>query len=273
MQNVFNTMAVTPLKLTFSASAGGNFYGSSGARYYFPPFSLERDSIQIIGDVDVTIAEYLKVSDMIFSSVLPYSNGSPLVTAGAYYINITQNGNTVVLAKPAMYQVSLPIASGISTAGMGLYFGRPDDTVSSNLVNWQPVTDTTYGSVSAVTDSVIISSDSIHYNAASRNLLSPSYQAFTLHVTAPITTFSDTLVAYAVFDSLNSIWQMSASHNHLISETMVPNSPVHFVVFTVINGDFYAGILAATPVAGNTYTVNLSKTSPAALKSRIDGLP
>jgi hypothetical protein len=273
MQNIFNSMAVTPTHVTLNASAGGTFLGASGARYSFPSFSLERDSVQITGDVDVTVAEYLKVSDMIFSSVLPYSNGAPLVTAGGYYINITQNGQTVVLARPAKYQVFLPVSSSTSLAGMSLYFGRPDDTIASNSVNWQPMTDTSHGWVTAGTDTVAITSDSIHYNAASRNLLSPSYQAFALKVTAPITTFSDTLVAYAVFDSLNTVWQMSASHNHTITETMVPNSPVHFVVFTVINGDFYAGITAATPVTGNTYTVNLTKTSPVALRVKIDALP
>jgi hypothetical protein len=273
LQNIFNSMAVTPTRVTLNASAGGTFYGASGARYSFPSFSLERDSVQITGNVDVSVAEYLKVSDMIFSSVLPYSNGSPLVTAGAYYINITQNGQTVILARPAKYQVYLPVASAMSLAGLSLYFGRPDDTIASNSVNWQPITDTAHGWVTAGTDTVVITSDSIHFNAASRNLLSPAYQSFALKVTAPITTFSDTLVAYAVFDSLNSVWQMSASHDHTITETMVPNSPVHFVVFTVINGDFYAGITAATPVSGNTYTVNLTKTSPVALRQKIDGLP
>ncbi len=273
MQNIFNAMAVTPLHTTFNASSGGTFYGSSGARYYFPPFSLERDSVQIVGNVDVTVAEYLKVSDMIFSGVLPYSNGAPLVTAGAFYLNITQNGNTVVLARPAHYQAFLPVKASVATEGMGLYLGRPDDTVSSNLVNWQPINDTNRGSIAALTDTVVITTDSVHYNAASRNLLSPAYQAFALQITAPLTTFSDTIVAYAVFDTLNTVWQLSASHEHLITETMVPNYPVHFVVFTVINGDFYAGITAATPVSGNTYTVNLTKTSPVALKARIDALP
>ena len=273
MQNVFNTMAVTPLRTTFNASSGGTFYGNSGTRYYFPPFSLERDSVQITGDVDVTVAEYIKVSDMIFSGILPYSNGAPLVTAGAFYLNITQNGNTVVLARPARYQAFMPVPSTMSLTGMSLYFGRPDDTVASNSVNWQPVTDTSHGGVTTVTDTVIITTDSVHFNAASRNLLTPTYQSFALQITAPITTFSDTLVAYAVFDSLNTVWQMSASHNHTITETMVPNVPVHFVVFTVIDGDFYAGITPATPVSGNTYTVYLTKTSPAALRQKIDGLP
>ena len=142
----------------------------------------------------------------------------------------------------------------------------------SNLINWQPANDTSEGGVSLSGDSVVISSDSIHFNAASRSLGSPAYQSFSVQIKAPITTFSDTIVAYAIYDTIPVIWQMAASHNHIITETMVANYPLHFLVFTVIDGDFYAGFLAATPVSGNNYIVNLSKTSPAALRSQIDAL-
>ena len=272
MQSVFASMSISPIAVTFDASVGGSFYGASGARYYFPPFSLVRDSIQIEGPVQAQIAEYLKKSDMIFSSVLPYSNDAPLATGGAYYINITQNGQQVVLAKPLQYQVSLPMASSLGPEPLSLYFGRSDDTLISNLINWQPANDTSEGGVSLSGDSVVISSDSIHFNAASRSLGSPAYQSFSVQIKAPITTFSDTIVAYAIYDTIPVIWQMAASHNHIITETMVANYPLHFLVFTVIDGDFYAGFLAATPVSGNNYIVNLSKTSPAALRSQIDAL-
>jgi len=64
--------------------------------------------------------------------------------------------------------------------------------------------------------------------------------------------------------------------NHIqdstITETQALDLPVHFVVFTVVNGYFYGGITAAIPNAGSTYTVNLLQTDPVKFKGQLDSL-
>jgi len=60
--------------------------------------------------------------------------------------------------------------------------------------------------------------------------------------------------------------------NNVVTENHVPNIPVHFVVMAVVNGDFYAGILSATPATGANYTVAVSKTDPVAFKNTLNAL-
>jgi hypothetical protein len=270
MQSVFNNMAVTPTTVTMTANSGGTFWGGSGARYVFPPFSISDDSVPVNGNVTIQVSEFLKKSDMIFSSVLPFSNGYPLLPGGAYYINITQNGLPLSIAPGSQYQVFLPLAAA-PPSNLQFFLGRPDDTSAYNQVNWQPA-DTSLGMVQAVGDTLMISSDSTHFNGAFAYLDSPAYQTFTVTVTSPINTFSDSIAAYAVMDGTGGIVAMTQVSNHVVSVSNVPNVPVHFVVFTVIDGNFYADILAATPVAGHNYTVYLTKSSPAQLRIKVDAL-
>jgi len=270
MQSIFVNTAVTPTIYTMDAGLGGAILSASGTRYNFPPNALQKDSQRVYGDVQVEMAEYLTKSDMIFSGILPYSNGQPFLSAGAFYLNISQNGLPVYISKSTKYLVTIPQKT-LPPMGLQLYLGRPDDTLQSNSVNWQLNTDTSIGSV-IWGDSLVVASDSVHFCNAGLPLDSLNYQSFSVKISAPITTFSDTLVAYAIYDTMNVVWQMGQSHNHIISENMVPNLPVHFVAFTVIDGYFYGGMLAARPQNGQTYTINLSLTSPAALKHKIDGL-
>ena len=270
MASVFSNMAVTPLTVTLNASSGGTFYGNSGTRYYFSPWSFERDSIAIVGDVQIQVAEYLKKSDLIFSGILPYSNGLPFVSGGAYYLNVMQGGQQVVIARPAKYQVYIP-QQNTPPVGLGLFFGRPDDTVISNSINWQ-VADTAHGGITYLGDTVVINSDSTHFGCAGIAVGSVAHQNISLSVSAPITTFSDTIMAYAVYDSVNIVWQMQHVQNHVVTDSVILSLPLHFVVFTIINGDFYSGILAATPASGSNYSIYLTKSSPAQLRSKIDAL-
>ncbi len=271
IQSVFSNMAVVPKTFTINASSGGTFTGTSGAQYYFPPFSFERDSVSIFGDVQIQVAEYVTKSDMIFSCVLPFSNGTPFVTGGAFYLSAMQAGQQIVLARPAKYQVVFP-KSTTPTPGMQLFLGRPDDTIFTNLVNWQLNTDTSMGSISYNADTITINTDSTHYNCAGVFITSPTYQKITLTITTPVKTFSDSIYAYACYDSLSMVWQLPKSVNHVITDSTVTNAPIHFVVFTVINGEFYSGILGAAPVAGTNYNLYLTKSSPNLLKSKIDAL-
>ncbi len=270
MQSVLSNMAVTPTSVTLTANSGGTFWGGSGARYVFPPFSISNDSVPVNGNVTIQVSEFLKKSDLIFSSVLPFSNGYPLVPGGAYYINITQNGQPLSIAPGSYYQVFLPLAAA-PPANLQFFLGRPDDTSVYNRVNWQPA-DTTLGKVQAMGDTLLITSDSTHYGGAFAYLDSPAYQNFTVTVTAPNSTFSDSIAAFAVLDATGSVVGMTEVSNHVVSVANVPNVPVHFVVFTVIDGNFYGAILAATPVSGRNYTIYLTKSSPAQLRSKIDAL-
>ena len=80
------TMLETPSKyVTFDATAGSSFYGTSGTRYNIPGGSFQDASGTVVtGLIQMEVKELIKKGDMVFTKALPVCNGDPLVSGGEY---------------------------------------------------------------------------------------------------------------------------------------------------------------------------------------------
>ncbi len=280
---VYSSLEVRGQKITMDAATGGSFRGTSGSRYTFQPNSFRTKSGGMVsGNVEIEVRELLKPSDMIFSKVLPVSNGQPLVSGGEVQVTIRQSGQELLLADGMTYSVQLP-QFGANNTGMDLFLGAPKAEDPVNVVNWQQVRkDSTgggqgggipIGGIVHNGDTITLFSDSVGWANADRFLTNPNYQTFTVNITGANITNSNQVTAYALYDTYNGVWpMMSISNSGVISENHVPDIPMHFVVIAIVNGRFYGGITSVTPANGNTYTVALAETDPNAFKIRIDGL-
>jgi len=273
MYSAFTEVAPKEMIQNIEAATGGSFRGNSGSRYIIPANAFVNSAGTIItGTVQIHVTEYLRKADMLFSGIIPISNGAPLISGGEVYITANQFGNRLWLAPGKTFQVNMP-QGGTPAAGMFLFTGQKDS--AANTVNWIPVPDSTLNGRKGIVyngDTLGIISDSIGYCNADQFMTSPNYQSFTVTATtangAPI---NNSICGYALYDNYNGLWQMYAS-NKVFSENHVPDIPVHFVVTCIIDGDLYGGILGATPANGATYNVVLSKTTPAQLRTQVDAL-
>ncbi len=279
LATIFSDIKVKSKTVIIDASAGGSFYGKDGTRFVIPANSLIKlDGTPVTGNVDIEIKEYLKRGDMLFSKVLPISNGQPLISGGEVFFNPTQNGQQLLLKEGMFMQANIPQAKP-APAGMDLFLGQLDDSVKGNDVNWNfggkgagGTHQQGFGGVVYNGDTLQLFSDSIGYCNADQFMTNPNYQTFTVNI-AGVTIPANTAVsAYALYDTYNGMWPMSNITGNVISETHVPNIPVHFVVMMVVNGHFYGGIAGATPANGGSYTVTVSEVDPATFKNQIDAL-
>jgi hypothetical protein len=85
-------------------------------------------------------------------------------------------------------------------------------------------------------------------------------------------TIGNSLKLYTVYDNYNAVWPNALKADNTSDESRVPDVPVHFVAMAVINNRFYGGILGTTPEMGNTYTVNMTVTTPSAFKALVSKL-
>lgn len=270
MNSIYTSLKNIPKTLTFDPAVGGVFYGNSGTKYTFPANSFQTVSGgAVVGNITVEVTEYVKRGEMIFSRVLPVNNGDALVSAGEISVVATQGGGKLILRPGSTFTADIPQLGAIST-GTQFYYGQVVDN-SINPINWY-----TGGSGATIYngDTVTIKSDSVGYSAAGRTLTNPAYQTFTLTVNGVTFDDSDHVQAYALYDNYRVVYPMTGRFHQKFTETHVPNVPLHFVVYTVYHGDFYAGISASsvTPATGVNYVVNLTKVNPITFLGTVNGL-
>jgi hypothetical protein len=151
--------------------------------------------------------------------------------------------------------------------------GAQNNDTTISTVNWMPQDSSGAGGIIVGNDTLSIFSDSTGYCNADQFLPNPNYQSFTVNVTGVTGLTAGNIMGYALYDGYNAIWTLGGYSGSGFAATHIPNIPVHFVVFAVVNGNFYGGIAAATPANGSTYTVNLSQMTPASFTTQVDALP
>lgn len=284
---VFNMLSVKSKVVTIDAATGGSFYGNSGTHYVFQPNSfINASGAPVTGSIQVETAEYLKKGDMIFSGMLPVSNGQPLVSGGEIYVNATQAGQKVFIKPGATFTANIP-KSGDTSSGMQLFYGAPiPGNSSSNKVNWrQKITDTsgtyTYTTTPApipiptIADTLQVISDSCRYINCDHFVSYPNLQNFKVGLSVEGATMVATVkpYMYAVIDHQKVVYPCDYPVANVYSlYNILPDIPTHFISFAVINGNFYGGVLAVTPKTGNTYTVILKAVDPATFKAQMNTL-
>jgi len=282
MDTIFSMLNVQPKTLMVDAVNGGSFYGNSGTRYIFYGNSFQTATgANVTGTVQIQVAEYLQKGDMLFSKMLPISNNEPLISGGEINVVATQNGQPVYLKPHFIFQANMP-QGGAAATGMQYFSGQPTLDTTQFKANWiQPALDTTHYAAGTVInvkfDTLGIISDSLRFCNADYFMISPNYQNFTVTVavTGAILPAIGRVFTYALYDNYKGEWPIGpfgSYTNGVFTEHHVPNIPVHFVAFTLINGKFYGGIIGATPTTGGNYTVNLTMQDPTAFKTSLNQL-
>ncbi len=281
MDTIYQMLEVKPKYVTVNGATGGTFYGTSGTRYVIPPNCLQDASGNpVTTNVQFEVAEYLKKGDMIFSGVLPISDNDALISGGEIYINATLSGMPIYLkAVGCTFSATIPKDKD-STPAMQFYVGRPGPDPIKNRVNWkQPDTPASIPSYGIVYngDTIPIISDSFQFCNADRLPLSGwTYQKFTITITASSISIPDSaLHTFALYDNFKSLWRCEhygKPVNNIYKQDHLPNLPMHFVSYALINNRFYAGVTPATPKTGENYTVTLTEADPAAFKAQLNNL-
>lgn len=278
VSEVFKQLEVKSKTVTIDADKDNTFYGNSGTRYIIPANSLEKmDGSAVTGDVEITVREFLKKGDMIFSKMLPVSNGQPLISGGELDIKATQNGQALKMKDNMVFTANIPQEHTANPA-MQFFIGEPKPEDRQNQVNWVLPDRQTQGKGNGVvvlgTDTLSLFSDSMAMCNADMFMTNPDYKTFTVsvNVTGGTIANDDDVYGYAVYDGHLGMWPMMNFSNGKISENHVPGIPVHFVVFALIGGEFFGGTVSATPENGGNYSVTLTKTDAATFKQQINNM-
>lgn len=287
IDEVFEELRVKPKSVTINAEKDNSFYGNSGTRYIiFGNTLVKSDGTPVTGEVEVQVSEFIDEGDMIFSKMLPISDGKPLASGGQIDIKITQGGEALKLKDGATLEANIPQGKEADPK-MEFFEGEKKDDGGANLVNWkrpeidsaawwrnrvQPVWN---NNQTVLSDTLkIVTSDIMLVNAD--HFMNPDYKDFSVVLKCDDfdvdkTEFSS--FCYAMYDDYKGAWIIG--YNFREGKTWnnhVPDIPVHFVAFTVVDGEFYGGVLAATPEDNVVYEIKLTKQDPVEFRKMMNNL-
>ncbi|MCB0700353.1 MAG: hypothetical protein H6551_05400 [Chitinophagales bacterium] len=286
---VFNDLEVKYKTLTIDATKDNSFFGNSGTRYVIKANALVTPGgAPVTGNVQVQVREFLNRGDMIFSRMLPVSDGAPLVSGGEIDIQVTQNGTPLNLRPNTPLQVFVP-QKGNADPDMQVFSGQPVTGDPQNQVNWRvdsprvivdslQVVDTSNRVVPiyrpGAQDTLKMISDKLRLCNIDKYLKIYQNELITVKVTSSGDTIpnSTPLFCYALFNNLNIAYPIYIYDLNNTREVHLMKLPINFVAFTIINGHFYGGVVTPAQKTGTTVNIVLNKVDPAAFKITLNNL-
>lgn len=284
IDEVFSKLSLKPKIITVDASLGGSFLGNSGTRYIFYGYSfIDASGATVTGAVDIEVTEYLQKGDMIFSKMLPVSNGLALISGGEINAVGSQNGAPIYLRKRNCFKANIP-QEGDAPTDMKFFSGQSVIDTTLMKTNWLPVvldSSRYWANVILIpgnggVDTLSIISDSLKLVNADKFYGNANLQNFNVKISANDVELSTTnrVDVFVLYDGIKTampIYHSSAGYlNYDVSN--ISNVNIHFIAFTVVRGKFYGGLLPAVPVTGASYNIILSEIDPVVFKAKLNAL-
>ncbi|MDI9319147.1 MAG: hypothetical protein QM530_01615 [Phycisphaerales bacterium] len=271
----YSDLAPKSKTVIINAISGGSFYGNSGTRYEFQPNSFQTLSGTVVtGNVDIQVLECTNNADMIFGKMLTMSDGQPLISAGEISLSASQGGVAVNIRPGKNYTVSLPTNRGAATAGMYFFRGASTESYAGTTTNWS-ITKDSLLSIIYDGDTVRMTPDSTG-NSNVDKFSSAGFASVDVKLTGVTGAINaKDVMTYYVLEGYMGVASMPTANfsANTYSSSAILKLKSHLVACCIYNGDFYGGILSSvSPTDGTTYTISLSKTTPAALKVLINAL-
>ncbi len=274
LDNLFANNKAVAQTATFNNNTGGVLTGNGGSRLIIQPNSFVYANGQpVTGNVTVQFTDYTNRADMIFSKVLPVSNGEPLISGGEYFLAAKQGNTEVFIAPGKTTEVRVP-QFGNNGNNMMFFRGRViEPNEMNNIVNWVKQDSVGMGAVVYNGDTISIFNDSMGYANADKFIPNPNYVEFNIQVTGAQISDS-TFSSYCLYQDYNGLWPIyQIAGNGLLTATHIPDIPVHLVVYGYDKGEFYTGmVIGYMPVNGATVNMTLSKSDPVTLKNLLKNL-
>ena len=273
----FHSRNGVPLKqYSINAVTGGSFTTSQGTIVTIPPNNfLDGSGNPVTGNVDISFRDIYTKSDMLLSDIPTSSNGSPIKSAGEFFILAQSGAAAVQIVQPILVQQP---ANGqpVDTAMQAFLGGQGANGV--NGFNWVNQTGTiTIGNVSFNAGNYVFSLFRFGTPIAAGtwcNSDNPNYFAsypqiqFTIHATDDMNSYyTDVFLVFKNVKSMVHVYRGSA--NDFPYNFAPQGLDCTVVAVGVKDGKLYSSFLPVTIGINQTVNFTLSETNTDEFKSRL----
>ncbi|MBP6456468.1 MAG: hypothetical protein KA275_07035 [Chitinophagaceae bacterium] len=271
LNSLYSENNLKPIISNFPNNVGISTYGPGGSRLVIQPNTFVDVNGNIIsGTINIEFTDYTNRTDMVFSKILPISNGEPLISGGEYNLKASANGAEVFIAPGKTIEVKLPQNAAFNNTGMEFFRGEFIQNIaqeSANTVNWFEPETLSVGTIITATDTISIFNDSTGLCNADKFFTSPNYVDFDIEVNGA-TIKGTTFQGYCFYKGLNAVWSLPINLSNTIEAKQIPDLECHFVVFGYYQGELYAGTITdITPQNNVKLNITLIKTDASTLKN------
>jgi hypothetical protein len=276
ISNFYKDNGVPVQELTINASQSSGIYTSRYTMISADSGAFVNSNNQVVtGPVVLKVRELLTKKDMILSGVFSVSNGKPLVSAGEYYIEATQNGEQLQLAYHDALRIYMPVYDPAPYSFYEFYAEDPGSSSGwGDTQDTVPVFVTTGGGVGpglyydfGVNSLGWINCD--HFVNSSDPMTKVRAQ-----VNGSLFTTENTK-CFIVFNDLNSAAEMWLEPPYYTPGMMYElplGLDVTFVAISIVNGKYYSAFQSTSITDGHTEQLSLTPTTLADIKAQLANL-
>jgi len=280
LNNFLSANAVQSEFFNIDAVNGGSFTSTKGTKVTIKANSLiDNSKNPITGTVKVEFKDIYSKSDMLLSQVpAMLENGAPLISAGEFFINLSQNNVPIIIVenKPILVQQPLINGASIDTGMKPFIVGKvgwtkpPIDT-SSVL----PVSD----SLNYLAESYVFSIYQLLVNSgkgtwcnSDNSSFFASYKQTELNIISDFTPDEYDMSTYLIFKNINSMIYFENTSG----KVTYPYAPIGLsctiVVVGTKGGNLYSSFTDITISANQTVHIPISATNANDFKTKLKSL-
>lgn len=135
MSDFYASHASPVQHFSFDASVGGTFTCSKGTKLTFSANSfINQNGSLVTGVVNLEVKEFVSKQDLIYNRVSTIAQGVPLISGGAYWFNVLQNGVDLKMAAGKTVFAIMPPQK--NTQQMYVYAGTSASDKTFGKIDW-----------------------------------------------------------------------------------------------------------------------------------------
>ena len=257
---------------TLNTNAGGTIRGEKGTDFTFKKLSfIDPDGSLIRGTVKLNVLEILTPADIILNNAATMSNGLPLESGGAFYIDATYNNQKARLAPGTFVKIDI-LNTSASSPGMQVFSGYRQDTTGS--VNWivnnspgnMVVPDSARGNRNPLDTINVLFSDSLNWINCDKFLNEPKIACSFPFENNPD---KDSTAIFVQFTGRNSVMRIYEDANTGFGSPSLVAGPATVVGICIKDQKLYSSVINVSLQSRQSFTLKFSADTQEQLKDKL----
>lgn len=269
---------------TVNAGTFSSVIGKKGTIITIPANILQhQDGSPVSGNVKVELKEVFDKGDMVKSNIPTMSNGRLLVSQGEFYINATQNGESLKIKPGNQIDIYVPNFSNESSTMVFRGDSIPNDSTpdpTDSIIVWQPLDSTVIPPIfnDTALDSIVDSSGGYFYFplAGFGWINFDNYYENEIHTNFEIETTGgfnqSNCNVFVVFRDIHSVIAAYYNSSVFVGSNIPVGMQVTIVAIGKKDDQYYSSFKDITITPNGNITIDLNPTTLNAINQALENL-
>ena len=243
-----NDLRIAKIADSFSYSNTGTVFSPGIISLTIPVNSLlKNNGLVPTGIVQRETVLSIKKGDYIAMGMPTTSNDRLLISSGAFFVNLKNNGDNLYIAQGKKITVKFDATNPVQNNR--IFNASPDST---NGFNWVINNDTAFNKSGITNTGYEIQTNKLQHVQTARYMDTTGIAQTTLSVKLPSNYTNNNTICYVTFNNIECVAGLKANVGlrTFVSPLLPVNSPITVVVVSKQAGDYYLGTMQTNTTIG-----------------------